>query len=74
MDREEQMQWTLSKERRLVTIKLSTPELDFTAEHLGSFIHSLELIWAKMQPEGSAPMPKTRANEADLALQSRTTH
>jgi hypothetical protein len=74
MDREEKMQWTLSKEKRLVTIKLSTREFDFTAEHLSSFIHSLEHIRAKMQPEVPASFPKGRAYKANLEPTPATAH
>ena len=41
MDRDEKLQWTLSKDRKLVTIKLSTPKLDLTVEHISSFIDAL---------------------------------
>jgi hypothetical protein len=64
MDRDEKLQWTLSKDRRLVTVKLSNPKLDLTEEHLSSFIHALEHIRAKMQPE--VPAPKSKAYKADL--------
>jgi hypothetical protein len=73
MDREERLQWTLSNERRLVTIKFSTRELDLTAEHLASFIGSLEHIWAKMQPE-TASLRKSKAYESGSQPTSRTAH
>ena len=66
MDRDEKLQWTLSKDRKLVTIKLSTPKLDLTVEHISSFIDALEHIRAKMQAEVPASFSKNKVYEADM--------